>query len=199
MLPLDSRRLQASLPGIDPQAVAAFVICIRFEQILLMPILSIGTAVITMVGQNFGAGCHDRVLAVWWKGLFIELLLVSAAVVVLVAVSSRIYPLFSTVTTVTDYAVRQTRVVAPSYLAVSVIVLVRTFFQGLGRPLPGVVGNLLRSIVIAVPAAILYALVLGRGVPGVWFGMVTGNVLAVFVSVIWVSKFLSGFDKKRLQ
>jgi putative MATE family efflux protein len=178
------------LIGIDPQAVAAFAVCIRFEQIMLMPILSIGTAVITLSGQNFGAGRYDRVRSVWWNGLLLELVFVSAAVLVITGAAPQIYRVFSTVETVTNYAVRQTRVVAPSYLAVAVIVLVRTLFQGLGKPVPGIVGNLLRSVVFALPAALFYAVVLERGVPGVWFGMVTGNVLAAVASAMWVSKTL---------
>jgi putative MATE family efflux protein len=184
--------------GIDPRAVAAFIVCVRFEQIILMPILAIGTAVITMTGQNSGAGRRDRVYAVWWNGLLMVLLLVGAAAAILVAAAPFIYPLFSEVAQVTDYAVRQTRVVAPSYVAVAVVVLVRTFFQGLGKSLPGVVGNLLRSVVIAVPAAVVYAVVFDLGVQGVWFGMVTGNILAAVVSVLWVLNILSTFGRKRL-
>jgi putative MATE family efflux protein len=187
------------LIGIDPRAVAAFVVCVRFEQILLMPILAIGTAVITMVGQSSGAGRYDRVYAIWWHGLLLELLLVGSAAAALMGAAPRIYPLFSKVALVTDYAVRQTRIVAPSYVAVAVTVLVRTFFQGLGKSLPGVVGNLLRSMIIAVPAALAYAVVFDLGVRGVWLGMVTGNILAAVASVLWISKTLSRFGSRRLQ
>ena len=187
------------LIGIDPRALAAFVVCVRFEQILLMPILAIGTAVITMVGQNSGADRYDRVYAIWWHGLLLELLLVGAAASALMGAAPRIYPLFSKVALVTDYAVRQTRIVAPSYVAVAVTVLVRTFFQGLGKSLPGVVGNLLRSMIIAVPAAMAYAVLFDLGVRGVWFGMVTGNILAAVASMLWISKTLSRFGSRKLQ
>jgi Na+-driven multidrug efflux pump len=177
------------LLSIDPQAVAAFAVYTRFEQIILMPILAIGTAVITMVGQSFGAGRLLRIIEVWRKALLLALLLVCAIVALLIAGSPRIYPLFSDVPEVTRYAVRQTIVIAPSYLMVAIVVLVRTLFQGLGKPLPGVVGNVLRSIGIAVPAALLFT-TLGLGVPGVWYGIMTANVLTAVVSLVLIARAL---------
>jgi len=187
------------LIDIDPRAVAAFAVCTRFEQIILMPILSVGTAVITMVGQNFGAERYGRVLIVWRTALFLELVLVSAVVAILVSVAPRLFPLFSDVAELTGYAVRQTRIITPSYLPVAIVILVRTFFQGLGKPLPGVVGNLLRSVVVAVPSALLYTRVMDWGVAGVWFGIVTANAVAAGVSLVWVHKALKLLKTREAQ
>jgi putative MATE family efflux protein len=182
------------LLGIDPRAVAAFSVCVRFEQIILIPILSIGTAVITMVGVNFGAGRYERIRAIWRNALFLELILVSVIVSILIGWAPAFYSLFSDVPEVTNYAVRQTRIVTPSYLMVAVVVLVRTLFQGLGRPLAGVVGNLLRGVCIAVPAALLYTHALKGGVAGVWYGIATANILTAGISLIWLLKALGRFS-----
>ena len=43
------------------EAVAAFGISIRIEQIALLPLIGIGYGVLTLTGQNFGAGNYTRI------------------------------------------------------------------------------------------------------------------------------------------
>jgi Na+-driven multidrug efflux pump len=63
----------------------------------------------------------------------------------------------------------------------------------------GKVVERLRGIGVAVPAAMLNSRVLGRGVPGVWFGIVTANVATAGVSLIWLVKALSWLGMKEFQ
>jgi len=184
------------LIGTDPRAVTAFAICARFDQILFMPLLAIGTAVITMVGQSFGAGHYRRIHRTWRVALTAALGGVGLLAATFMSVAPKVYPLFSDVHEVVDYAVRQTRIVMPSFLMVAVVVLGRTTFQGIGRALPGLVGNLLRSIGIAVPAALLFTYVLDMGIPGVWLGMVTGNTITAGVVFLWTVKALRSLQER---
>ena len=62
--------MQFALKGFGGHAIAGFGIGIRIEQILLLPILGMTTALLPIAAQNFGAGAFDRVrgaLFFCWK------------------------------------------------------------------------------------------------------------------------------------
>ena len=52
-------------------AVAGYGTAIRFEQILLLPILGLNTAVLAIAGQNFGAKNYKRVRETYYKAIYL--------------------------------------------------------------------------------------------------------------------------------
>ena len=52
-------------------AIAGYGTAIRFEQILLLPIFGLNTAVLSIAGQNFGAKNYSRVKETYYKALTI--------------------------------------------------------------------------------------------------------------------------------
>jgi Na+-driven multidrug efflux pump len=62
--------VQFALKGFGGEAIAAYGIALRIEQILLLPVLGMTGALLPIAAQNFGAGDNDRVRdALWfcWK------------------------------------------------------------------------------------------------------------------------------------
>lgn len=62
--------VQYALKGFGEEAIAAYGIALRIEQILLLPVLGMTGALLPIAAQNYGAGNHGRVReAVWfcWK------------------------------------------------------------------------------------------------------------------------------------
>ena len=65
--------------------VAAFGIATRIEQMVLIPTIGLNIAILTLTGQNNGAGKLDRVKAAWHKSLwygFIMMLFGTAIVLI---------------------------------------------------------------------------------------------------------------------
>jgi len=179
--------------GIDPLALTAFALYGRFDQTIIFPILAIGSAMITMIGQNFGRRMYTRVISIWWTGILTAIGVVVFVGTLLFVFAPKIYPFFTDVEGVEWYAVRQTRIVVYSWILASFTVLGRASFQAIGRAIPGMIVVILRIIGIALPAAYFYVKVLQLGIYGVWFGIVTGSAVAAVVSGLWVRKTLLGF------
>jgi putative MATE family efflux protein len=179
--------------GIDPRALTAFSICGRFDYILIMPILSIATAMITMIGQNFGRKNYSRVIQIWKIGLITALFLIGFLASVLILAAPRIYPFFSNVEQVVRYAVLQTRIIEYSFMLAAVAMLSRASFQAIGRAIPGMIITVIRIAGLAVPMAYFYVRVTDLGIYGVWFGIITGNFIASIISFIWVKKTLGAY------
>ena len=176
---------------IDPLALTAFTLCGRFDQVVLMPILSIGAALLTMIGQNWGRGNYERVRKIWWHSILTALGVVLALAALMVVLAPVIYPFFTDLPEVVRYAVLQTRILEFTFALAVIGILGRSVFQAIGNPLPALLITSLRLLVLAVPAVYLYVYVFDLGIYGVFLGMITGNVFAGLISLIWVPRALS--------
>ena len=183
--------------AIDPYALTAFSLCGRFDMIVLTPIFAIASALITMVGQNYGRGNFERVKRIWWVGVGSAAITVTAVAAIVVVCAPFIYPFFSDVDEVVRYAVTQTRIIEFTFLFATIGILARSTFQAIGYPWPAFVIPVLRLVGIAIPAVYLYVHVMGLGIYGVWFGIITGNGVSAAVSLFWVRKTLNGLPAKR--
>ena len=173
--------------GIDPLALTAFSLFGRFEQLVLMPSFALSAAVVTIVGQNSARGFYDRSWDVMKRAYL------SGAVVIVILAGTMvigapfIYPHFSKLDKVVDYAVRQTYTMEFFYLFALLGITNRSFFQAVGHPLPALMLTLLRTILLSLPLSYLYVREFGMGIEGVWWGLNTGSFISsIFVSVPWV-------------
>ncbi len=184
--------------GIDPLALTAFSLTGRFDQAVLIPIFAIGAAIITLIGQNAGRGNFDRVREIWKYSLITAVLVVIASATVMIIFAGDIYSFFSRNDKVVWYAVTQTRILEYSFIFAAAGILARSFFQAVGFPVPALIITLLRLIIIAVPAVLIYVYVFDLKMYGVWFGLLTGNSTAAVISLLWTSKTIKKLEEGKL-
>lgn len=177
--------------SVDPLALTAFSLFGRFEQLVLMPAFALGAAVVTIVGQNAGRGLYDRAWEALKKSYEWGILVVVVLASAMMLAARFIYPLFSSIPEVVDYAVRQTYTLELFYVFALVGIVNRSFFQAVGHPLPAFLLTLLRTILFSLPLSYLFVLVFNMGVEGVWWGLNVGSVLTVMISVPWVKYTVS--------
>jgi putative MATE family efflux protein len=185
--------------AIDPLALTAFALCGRLDQAVLMPILAIGAALVTMIGQNAGRGKIERVREIWWKSLLTAMGLVVLTAAAMFILAPRIYPFFSDIEQVVRYAVLQTRVVEFTFVFAVIGILSRSFFQAIGHPLPALLITTSRLLLLAAPSMLLYVYVFDLEMYGVWLGIITGNVLAAGMSALWIARTLRRMQRGSLR
>jgi Na+-driven multidrug efflux pump len=174
--------------GIDERALAAFTICGRFDQILVLPILAISSAEIAMVGQNYGKGYFGRMRKIRGTCVLTASLVTAGLGGLLFAAAPGLFALFTDVGAVVGYAVRQIRIVVFSYIFAVWPIVGKAYFQALGRSIPGLVADILRLALIPVSAALLLVYVAGYGVEGVWIALVAGNVSGTLALSPWLAR-----------
>jgi Na+-driven multidrug efflux pump len=179
--------------SIDPLALTAFSICGRWDYMLIVPILAIGSGMLTMIGQNFGRKNFQRVLHIWKVSLLTMVGVMAFLATILVLLAPKIYPFFSKVDEVIKYAVLQTRIVEYSFILGGIAMLARSSFQAIGRATPGLIITIIRIIGVALPVAYFYVYVMELGIYGVWFGLITGNLIAAIIALLWVRKTLKSY------
>jgi len=181
--------------SIDPLAMTAFSLFGRFEQLVLMPAFALSAAVVTIVGQNAGRGLYARTWKVMIQAYIWGILMVLVLALAMIAGAKHIYPLFSDIPSVIDYAVRQTYTLELFYVFVLVGIVNRSFFQAVGHPIPALLLTLLRTILLSLPLSYLFVLRFHMGIEGIWWGLNAGGVLTMIVSIPWVRYTVNGLIK----
>jgi putative MATE family efflux protein len=179
--------------GIDRLALTAFSICSRFDQVLIIPVMAIGSSMITMIGQNFGRGNLSRVKEIWKTGVLMGMAVSALLAMLLVIFAPRIFPFFTKVDAVAGYAVLQMRVIEFSFVLASVAIVGRASFQAIGRPIPGLIVAALQLALVSIPVAYFLVFAMDMGMYGVWIGIITGNALSSLIGFLWVRRVLNTF------
>jgi len=174
--------------------VAAYGIATRIEQIALLPTIGLNIAVLTIVGQNFGAGHFDRVREAYRKNIKYGILIMSAGMVWVFLLSDHLMQLFTTDQAVIDIGATYLKiatVIFNSYVLMNVSVAV---LQGLKKPMFAIWIGLYRQLVMPVLIFWFFANLLGLGLQGIWWGVAAINWSAALISVWFTLKKLKGMD-----
>ncbi|MEM6985201.1 MAG: MATE family efflux transporter [Pseudomonadota bacterium] len=162
--------------------VAGYAVGLRLEQVLLLPALGLNSAVMALVGQNFGAGLYDRVLETYKKALLIGLLIAVVCIPIMVFLSPAMLGVFSsnpgTINTGTTYL----RIDAIAFFSYVVLFVSVASLQAIKQPLFPMALGIARQLV--VPATINYVLIVHFGLPMV-------SLFITIVSVVLLSSLVS--------
>jgi len=131
-------------------AVAGYGSATRIEQVVLLPILGINTAIISIIAQNIGAKYYDRVEQSYFTsikyGLFIMLI---AGVVIFI--SADIVPkLFSSNPDVIMHGSMYLKISAFILPAYPIFFLSNGFFMALKKSEKAMVNNIARNVIVPV-------------------------------------------------
>jgi len=173
-------------------AVAAYGIATRLEQLALLPIMGLNIATLTLVAQNSGAllvqRVHDVIAGALRFGVAVTVPVAAAAYLL----ADELMGLFSSDPAVVAIGVGYLRVAAFVFCAYVILYINVFALQGMKRPLFAVWIGLLRQVVLPVPVFWLLAILLGWGVPGIWWGILLITWSAALVSILYVRRTVRG-------
>ena len=188
--------VQFALKGFGEHAIAGFGIAIRIEQVLLLPIIGMTSAVLPIVAQNYGAGDYDRVRAAlffcWKIGLVMSAIFGPA----LWFGSSYVLGLFTDDPEVIRVGIAYLRVdsvIMPFYM---MLFSINSFLQALKRPIWTLWIGLYRQGFGVAFFVWLFVGLWGFDETGVWFGVasavVSGWMIALAVTACIARRQLGG-------
>jgi putative MATE family efflux protein len=170
--------------------VAGFGVAGRIEAVAVMLLFALSGSIGPFIGQNWGAGAHERVAAAMrvtyrfclaWGVLAWALLALGASAVV---------PLVDDNPAVVDVAQRYLAVVPVSYGLWGVLMMASAAFNSLGKPLPSTMLSATRMLVLNVPLAMAGDALCGYS--GIFYGTAVSNVVMGVWGYLWLERAFFG-------
>jgi len=183
---------QSLLKPFGENAVAAYGVGFRLEQLLLLPALGLTSAVLPLVSQNVGARQIDRVWESFWLALRSGLVLMGAGAALIWLFGGYAVSAFAASEPVADLAIAYLRIETLSLPFFVVLYAVQSLLQGIGRPRWPVVVSLWRQGLGLALFGMLFTGPLGLGVIGMWWAVaasvVTGTILSTAGAFVIVQR-----------
>ena len=178
LIAISCMALQRVVNSFGPVAVAAFTATSRIEQLIHQPYGTLGTALSTYTGQNYGAKKHDRIIEGYRKSMIMMAIFTVIMIPLIQIFGQPITRLFVKEPEVIEMGARALRITSWFYIFLGVIYVVRGVLNGIGDATFALINGVTEVVGrFVVPVAL--CAVVAIGVWGIWWS----------VGIVW---FLSG-------
>ena len=188
--------LQTFVNNMGTSYVAAYAACTKILSLFEQPANTVGLALLTFVGQNYGAGKYHRMrksVRVCMVMAYISAFIVSGA---LILFANPIYHLFTTDQVVVDIGVQMIRFLIPSYAIYVVIGIISGALRGAGRVLVPMI--LTCGGVCLLRIIWLFAFVRSHpGIDSIMLSYPVSWIITAVLFVIYYFRRFPGMQKKK--
>lgn len=177
------------------QAVAAYGIGTRIEQIALLPVMGLNISTLALTAQNFGAERIDRIRETVSVSLRYGIMLAVTGTAAALLYSRELMGIFTADRSVIDMGVGFLAIeafVLPAYVLLYICV---SAMQGIKMPLFGLIIGLYRQIAGPLFVFHLFTTVMGLGLIGIWWGIFGITWSAALIVVVYVNRTLVTCEK----
>ena len=177
-------------------AVAVYTASMRIVQLAMIPLLGLGTAVLTVAGVAYGAHNHKNLQTAHSYSIKLGFAISIALGIVMFIFSSQVAGMFSY--TEASQALAPQIASAISVLSLFVLAIPHgmmssMMFQGVGKGVYSLLITLLRSLILESVFAYLFCFIFGWGVVGIYAGVVFGCFVGGTVGYIWAKFYIRKF------
>ena len=170
-------------------AVAGYGLATRFEQILLLPVLGLNTAIISIVGQNFGAKEHLRVKQSYYQAIAYGTIIMFVAASIIFFSADKIVNIFTNDVVVINYGTIYLKISALIFPAYPVYFISNGFFMALKKASYAMNLNIIRNALLPIPT-ILFANFIGGSYKNFFWSYCLFNWIFVVLLLTFVSIYI---------
>jgi len=131
-------------------AVAGYGAATRIEQVVLLPILGINTAIISIIAQNIGAKFLNRVENTYFVSIKYGIFLMIIAGILVFSLADIVPKFFSSNTEVILYGSMYLKISAIILPAYPIFFLSNGFFMALKRSGKAMINNIIRNVIVPI-------------------------------------------------
>lgn len=174
------------------EAVAAYGIGLRIEQIVLLPAIGLNIASLSIVAQNNGARLFTRIAETRKKALKYGAVIMGIGTVTVFVFAKYLMAVFTDDMTVIEIGKTYLRVDSLVLYAYVVVFVNIAVLQGMKRPMFGLVIGVYRQVI--APLTVFYLLIemLDLGLLGIWWGFFCITWSAAFIALFYTRHALGG-------
>jgi len=176
-------------------AAAGYGSALRIEQILLLPVIGLNTAVLTIAGQNFGAKLYDRVDESYTKAIMVGSSFMILAGVIVFLLADNIVSIFTDNQEVIDFGADYLKVAAFIGPVYPVFFITNALFQAIKKPIYTVIITFSRLVLLPFSTMSVVVFVLNGSFKDLFLGLFfinwTFGILVFLFSKYYMKKLFS--------
>ncbi|MBN2359375.1 MAG: MATE family efflux transporter [Deltaproteobacteria bacterium] len=176
--------LNRAVGSFGDQALAAFGVGARIDNIVGMPVLGLAAGSVAAIGMFAGAGRADLVRDVSWYTLRWATGIATVIGVLAFAASVPIMHVFTSDQPTIAIGRHYLRYMVFAYPAFAVAMVASRILLGIGYPNVSLAIIAVRLFVFAVPIAYVSVFLFGAPLDGIWAGLLSGTVVAAVASAL---------------
>ena len=177
-------------------AVAVYTASMGIVQLAMIPLIGIGTAVLTVAGVAYGAHNYKNLQTAHSYSIKIGFAISVLLGLLMFIFSSQIAAMFS----YTEASAVLAPEIATAISVLSLFVLAiphgimsSMMFQGVGKGTYSLLITLLRSLILETVFAYIFCFIFGWGVVGIYSGVIIGCFVGGTIGYIWAKFFIRKF------
>lgn len=172
--------------------MAAFGVGGRLDQFAFMPAMSVGLSVTALVGQNLGAGLHERVKETVKWAAYLTVGITSVVSLVVLVMPGVLISIFNSEPGVLIEGAAYLRIVGSAYVPYALMFMLSGVLRGAGDTVPSMFISLVTLWLVRIPVAAYLSGLMGSR--GIWLAIAISPVIgaslnyAYFRSGRWKNK-----------
>ncbi|SEL22397.1 putative efflux protein, MATE family [Methanobrevibacter gottschalkii] len=179
-------------------AVAVYTASMRIVQLAMIPLIGLGTAVLTVAGVAYGAHNYKNLKTAHSYSIKVGFLISIILGAIMFVFSSPIATIFSY--TAASASLSPQIATAISVLSLFVLaiphgIMSSMMFQGVGKGTYSLLITLLRSLILETVFAYLFCFTFGWGLTGIYAGVVFGCFVGGTIGYVWAKLFIRRFKQ----
>ena len=178
------------------EAVAAFNVGSRIEHLFFLPVISIASSLVTLIGMFYGANRFDLIRLIIRYGLKYSIAFSCFCSFFFFFVSGYIVPFFTDSENITRISIGYFSIVCFSYPWVTIGMTSSRIMQGLGEGTPLLFITLIRVILINAPLGWYLRRVLEMPIESVWYCILLSSFIASSISIIWMRNIIKNKEQE---
>lgn len=187
IIPLSGGIVIAIIAIFGNDAVAGTNVAMRIEAVTIIVFYALSAVIGPFAGQNMGADHYDRIEKALRQCALFSLLWGGILAVVIALAAPAITVHFSDETSIQAIANSYLYITPISYGAYGFVMTANATFNGLGKPIPGVVISTLRVAIFQFPLVLIAAFYISD-IHYVFAASSLSNILAGIIAYIWVMR-----------
>lgn len=168
------------------EAVAAYGIGARLEQMALLPVMGLNVATLALVAQNNGARQLARVKETIKRALIAGVGLIIPVAALFFFLAEDLARIFTQDPKVAAIGASYLRVAAFVFGAYMILYINVFALQGLKRPMFAIWIGLYRQLLAPVAVFSIFAFNYGWGIKGIWWGILVVTWTAAAISIVYI-------------
>ena len=163
------------------QAVAGYGAAVRFEHLFSLPVIGLNTAVISIAGQNFGARRFNRIKEVYFKAIFIGVIIMCLSGVIIYILAEPIIRIFSSDLEVINFGSSYLKIAAFIGPIYPVFFISHALFTALKKTFLIFYSNLFRMVIFPFTIVWLILNVMDGYFTDIFYGLLIMNWIFGFI------------------